>query len=202
MDDSRQTRRSAIFSHPFTGELIHQKARKLCRKPGFSRSDEEDLRQKMTLYLWTKAWLFNAERGSVEAFVTMALASWVKMEFRRRRAKKRREGYGAVSLEGTLIEHDGETVSLGAVLDERDLQRRSQRSVRSAAEMVDLSDEAGRVLAALTPSERVLVALVIERGVSGAARQRGVSRRQIQNALSRMRSRFENPDLGRPAART
>lgn len=99
--------RSDVVSHPFTAELIRQKARKLCRKPGFSRSDEEDLSQGMFLYVWERSRLFDPKRGTIQAFVITAVTSWEGMELRRRRAKKRRGGLHALSLESTMVACDG-----------------------------------------------------------------------------------------------
>ncbi|MCC7409514.1 MAG: hypothetical protein IT442_15730 [Phycisphaeraceae bacterium] len=48
----------------------------------------------------------------------------------------------------------------------------------------------------LDPDDRALLTHVAEYGVASAARERGVSRRQINNALARLRSGFEAAGLG------
>ncbi len=48
------TSRSDVVSNPFTADLIRRKAAFLSRSAGFTRSEEEDLRQEMALFLMTK----------------------------------------------------------------------------------------------------------------------------------------------------
>jgi len=150
----------------------------------------------MLLYLLEKARLFDPERGHLEAFVTTALDSWVRMHLRHRAREKRRDGFRAASLEGTIIEHDGEADTLGSVVSEADLRRRTRGSSASPLDMVDLRDEARAVLAALDPEERMLLALVAEHGPAGAARRLNLSRRKVEGTVAQMRARFEDKGLG------
>jgi len=182
--------RSDVVSHPFTADLIRRKAAFLCRGPGFSRSDEEDLRQEMALYLWTKARLFDASRGTVEAFVSSALASWVGMEVRRRKCDKRRGGFRAISLEGTLVEYDGEPDSLAGVLGEADGMRRTGRRPASVLDQVETLEAFRAVDAMLSPRERALLRDVIDHGLVGAARLRHLSRHQVARAVNGIRARL------------
>ncbi|QKK08447.1 MAG: hypothetical protein HND58_09840 [Planctomycetota bacterium] len=190
MDNSRQTSGHAIFSHPITAELIRQKARKLARKPGFSRSDEEDLSQGMYLYLWERSRLFDPKRGTIEAFVITAVTSWEGMELRRRRAKKRRDGLHALSLESTMVACDGDLDTLASVLEERDGVRLTGRDPKSLLDELVIRDEYRRVIAQLTKREQKLLRDVIELGVAGTARKRRVSRRRIDRLVAQIRERF------------
>ncbi|GJQ30462.1 MAG: hypothetical protein HBSAPP03_23460 [Phycisphaerae bacterium] len=192
--------RSTVVSHPFTSELIRRKAAHLCRRPGFSRTDEEDLRQEMSLYLWTKARLFDAQRGNIEAFVNTALTSWVAMELRRRRRIKRRDGFRAISLEGTFVECDGQLDSLASVTGEADHLRRTGRDTVNFIEHIEVLEAYRAIDAALTRRERALLRDVIDHGVAGAARIRRVSRRQIDRALAAIRNRFNPDDRAGPEA--
>lgn len=184
-----------IVTHPFTVTLIRIKAAQLCRRSDFSRTDRDDLQQEMELYLLRKAHLFDSKRGNIEAFVTTSINSWIGMTLRFRARDKRRPGLHAVSLEETEIENDEEADTLASVLDEADLHRRKQCHSISPSELLELRDCLNAVLAALSPSERALVTLVADRGVAGAARARNVSRRQIKNAMDRIRARFADEGL-------
>mgnify|MGYP000355229767 CR=1 FL=1 len=188
--------RSTIVSHPFTSELIRRKAQQLCRRSDFSRSDEDDLRQDMITYLWTKARLYDTARGSIEAFVTTAVGSWVAMELRRRRAGKRNNGINAVSLEGTLVECDGERDSLGAMLGDEDGHRRNSIDAKTLLDELDIREAFTRVSASLSAREHSLVRDVVDHGVAGAARNRRVSRRQIDRALAAIRERITGKRTG------
>jgi len=188
--------RSTIVSHPFTSDLVRRKAAQLCRRSDFSRSDEEDLRQDMALYLWAKARLFDPTRGNVEAFVTTAIGSWVGMELRRRRAGKRCNGYKTISLEGTLVACDGELDSLADMIGDADGQRRNGIEAKDLIDEIEIREAFRRVSASLSARERALLRDVIDHGVAGAARLRRVSRRQIDRALAAIRERLTGERAG------
>lgn len=188
---------SEVVSHPFTADLIRRKAAFLSRSPGFSRTDEEDLRQEMTLYLWTKARLFDAGRGTIEAFVSAALTSWVRMEVRHRKCEKRRGWFNAISLEGTFVECDGEADSLASVLGESDGTRRTGGRTSSVLDHVETLEVFRAVDAQLSPRERALLRDVIDHGLVGAARLRHLSRHQVARAVDRIRARLTDARAGR-----
>jgi hypothetical protein len=189
--------RSDVVSHPFTADLVRRKAAFLCRSAGFSRSDEEDLRQDMTLYLLTKARLFDPDRGTIEAFVTSALTSWVGMEVRRRKCDKRLGGFRAISLEGTLVECYGEPDSLAGVLGEADGVRRTGGRPASVLDQVEMREAFREVDAMLTPRELGLLRDVIDHGLVGAARLRHLSRHQVARAVENIRARLIKARAGR-----
>ncbi len=184
-----------IVSHPFTVNFIQIKARQLCRRSDFSLSDCEDLQQEMRLYLLEKAHLFDPQRGNVEAFVTTAINSWVGMHLRYRGRQLRRDSFKATSLERTRVECDGDVTSLGAVLLEEDGQRLTQAEPESPIEDMERREAVEHVMQRLSPEDRALLNHVAEHGVASAARQFNVSRRQVDNALARMRVLFEEAGL-------
>lgn len=191
-----------IVSESFTRTLIKIKAAQLCRRSDFSRSDYDDLRQGMLVYLLEKAHLFDPARGSLEAFVTNALNSWVKMELRFRSRMKRRGDLDAVSLEDTAVEFNGDADSLDAIVGEADQQRRTRSVPMSPIDLIDLGDAVRHALAQLSEEDQDLLRHVAKHGVAATAREwsrrRGadVSRRRIENAVARMRQRFEDAGLG------
>jgi len=91
---------------------------------------------------------------------------------------------------------EGESATLAALLAERDLRRRTGSSALSEAERFELREAIEHVMPRLEPDDRALLIQVVKRGVAGAARDRGVSRRQINNALARLRPLFEDAGLG------
>jgi len=193
----------SIVSEPFARTLIKVKAAQLCRRSDFSRSDYDDLRQGMVVYLLEKSHLFDPSRGTLEAFVTNALNTWVKMELRFRARTKRRGNLDALSLDTAAIEFNGETDTLDAIVGEADQQRRTHSSSTSSVEAIDLADAVDYAMSRLSDDERDLLRHVAEHGVLGAAREwsrrsgASVSRRQIEKAVARMRHRFEDAGLDR-----
>jgi len=185
-----------IVSDPFTVNFISFKARQLCRRSDFSRSDRPDLEQEMRLYLFQKAHLFDPTRGNIEAFVTNALKTWVAMELRYRKRGKRSESYRAVSLEGTPVECEGDVTCLGAVLLEEDGSRRLQVQTISPTEQFELREAINHVMVNLAPQDRELITSVVANGITATARALGVSWRQVANAMARIRCEFEKAGLG------
>ena len=183
--------RQEVVSDPFTITLIRIKARQLCRRSDFSRSDYDDLRQDMRLHLIEKAHLFDPVRGNLEAFVTNALSTWVAMRLRYRNRDKRRESYKAVSLDRTFVECDGDITTLGKVLLEEDGRRLTQTCPISAVERFELSEAIEHAMQNLEPEDRALLIQVTEHGVTGAAKSLGVSYRQVANAMKRIRGIFK-----------
>ncbi|MEW6198079.1 MAG: hypothetical protein AB1601_05365 [Planctomycetota bacterium] len=188
--------RHDIVSDPFTVTLIRIKARQLCRRSDFSRSDYDDIRQSMRLYLLEKAHLFDPVRGNLEAFVTNAINTWVGMELRYRERDKRRESYKAVSLEGTPVECDGDVTTLGQVLLEEDGRRLTQTDPQSPVEQLELREAVQHAMQNVQPEDRAILIHAAEHGVASAARAFGRSRRQVLNTLARARIHFEKAGLG------
>ncbi len=188
--------RHDVVSHPFTIDFIRIKACQLCRRTDIPCSDRDDIQQEMKLYLWKKAHLFDPDRGNIEAFVTVAVRSWIGMELRRRARLKRHPESHAMPSERTPIENDGDMTTLAAVLRETDLHRRLGISPIDDIAAFELHEAIVHALRQLTDDERALLDHVVEHGVAGTARKHDVSRRQVTNALRRMRSRFEDAGLG------
>ena len=188
--------RHDVVSDPFTVTLIRIKARQLCRRSDFSRSDYDDLRQDMRLYLLEKAHLFDPVRGNIEAFVTNAVRTWVAMRLRYRKRHKRSESYKAVSLERTTVECDGDITTLGAVLLEEDGRRLTRTYPISAVEHFELREAIEHAMRGLEPDDRALLIQVAARGITSTAKSLGVSWRQVDNAMTRIRALFEKAGLG------
>ena len=196
MDTNRSSCAQAIVSDPFTITLVRIKARQLCRRSDFSRSDYDDLRQDMRLYLLEKAHLFDPERGTLEAFVTRILRTWVAMRLRYRSRQKRCESHKVVSLERTPVEYEGGITSLGAVLLEEDGRRLTQTCPISAIEHVELREDIDQVMRSLEHDDRALLTRMAEHGVTRTAKSLGVSYRQVDNAMKRIRTQFRKAGFG------
>jgi len=185
-----------VVSSPFTVNLIRIKARQLCRRSDFSRSDFDDLQQDMRLYLLERAHLFDPDRGNLEAFVTKALGTWVAMRLRYRNREKRRESYKTVSLERTRVECDGDITALGVILLQDDGRRLSQTYTMSETERFELREAVEHAMQSLEPEDRALLTQVAEHGITSTAKSLGLSWRQVDNALKRMRAVFKKAGLG------
>ena len=185
------TSRSDIVSNSFAASLIRRKARQLCQRPGFSRSDEDDLKQGMRLYLWSASRLFDPARGNVESFIVTALRSWMDMEVRRRRAEMRFTGVEAISLDSKTVDcGDGECFPMIADITSDQADRRLGLDSRDLASDLEFREALALVHARLTQAELRFMRDVVDRGIAGAARKRRVSRRQVLARLKSIRERF------------
>lgn len=184
------TSRSDVVSHPFTADLIRRKAMFLSRSAGFARAEEEDLRQEMALFLLTKADLFDASRGSIQAFATSVVTSWIGMEVRRRKVGKRRAAKRTLSLDEEQPGNAARRSSIRDRMNEADGGRRTGTTPRTPAEEAATRDEAALIDAMLTPRERILLRDVAELGITGAAKKRRVSRWILLPRLEAIRTRI------------
>lgn len=184
-----------IAFHPFTANAIRIRARRLCRRSDVSRSDIVDIEQDLRCYLLEKSHLFDPDRATLEAFVTNVVNTWMQMRLRHQYRHKRKGAKKAISLQNTYVECDGEITSLGNVLTDADGRRITRTEPMPASEQFELREAIGHVMTTLDPDDRALLEHVVEHGATSAARQRNVSRRQILNALARLRRNFEKSGL-------
>lgn len=203
IDDESERRawRDAVVLAPFTTALIRIKASQLCRRADFSFSDGDELQQEMRRYLLRKVHLFDASRGaSLGTFVAHAIDSWVRMLLRERQCEKRRPGIDAVSLDNESSTDDAKSTSspnsMSAKLTDADRDRRLGRGSEDYKAAHDRADAMAYVMRHLSDDQRELVAMVIRYSKAGAAKRRGVSRRQIDKALAAMRPLFERAGFG------
>lgn len=177
--------------------VIKSKARQLCRRSGFSRSDEDDLVQELTLRLLEKEHLYDPARGAtLDTFADRVITSAVKMILRDRQRLKRAAGFTAVSLESTTVIVDGRPVYLTEAIGDADLERVTLNP-RS-----DLSDEdraiVREVVESLPPEMREVARRMLDEGnVSAIARDRGSSRRKVYSALLRALPHFSKAGFGK-----
>lgn len=188
--------RHPIVSNPYAQSLIRIKARQLCRRADFSRSDLEDLHQQMRWHLLKVGHQFDPERASAETFIAHAVESCVRMILRDRWRDKRKIDRSIVSLERTEIAGEDQNVPLWSVLRDEDQARRTGNVAHDPIEAIDLREAFAHAFGGLSSKQREVVTQVVQYGKSGAARLRGTSRRQIDNLLQAMREVFIDAGLG------
>lgn len=191
--DSAPARDAALSA--YAQSLIKFKARQLSRKPGFSRSDEEDVAQELTARLLAQAPLYDPKRASANTFAERVIKSAVAMLLRDRRRLKRAAGFTAQSLEQTYVAQDHGIASLREMLRPSDLCRRT-----GAGEVDDRRAEAIALVVdafrSLPPDLQDICRRLTDGTPAGTARDLRISRRQVQNAIERVRRHFEAADLG------
>ncbi len=185
-----------LLSTPYAKSLIKIKARQLCRRADFSSSDTEDLHQQMRHYLLKVAHYFDPDRACLETFVARALDSAVAMILRDRRRVKRRLDLECISLEGSLCAMEEDPTCLWSLLSPDDQTRRTGNAPQDPLEEMEREEAFAHAMSRLHDDDRAIAELVGLYGKAGAARRYGVSRRQVDHALRRMRRHFEAAGLG------
>lgn len=176
--------------------LIRVKARQIIRRSGFSRSDQDDVEQELVIHLLSQARRFDPTRASVNTFVARVVDSGVAMLLRKRRRQKRAPGLSAQSLEMLVGDSSGKTQLLGATLTDEDRDRRlGQQSLSDLARYVD-GEAFNFAVRALAPELQEMFRRVMARSPAAAARNLGISRRQVTAALVAVRQHFERAGFG------
>lgn len=181
-----------VFS-PYVQNLIKHKARQVCRKTGFARSDQEDLEQELKLGLLGKVHLYDPARGaSFDTFADRVVVSLVKMILRERYALKRGGRRSDLSLDETIATTDkGTRITRGETLSEADRDRRIGGSARAPLEE-DETREAVRHALSTLPPFMAEVARMLQRGsIAEVAHDLGIPRSRVYAAIALIRVRLE-----------
>ena len=186
--------RDAVLT-AYAQSLIRFKAKQLSRKVGFSRSDEEDLSQELTKHLLARAHRFDPKRASANTFAERVIRTAVAMLLRDRRRQKRAAGFIAQSIEGSSAPSDEGVASLRDTLTEADLGRRIGTSA-SDPERAELIAAVAQAFQSLPAEDREVCRRLMEGTEASVAREMAISRRQVRNAIERIRRRFQAAGLG------
>lgn len=165
-----------MFAESFAGE----KARQIIGKAGLRRSDLEDVRQQLLLYVVSHLPGYDPRRGTPEAHVTMLLTTAVAMLLRERRAQKRGGGRSPAPLDELTHNErpDGECLST------TDAGRRLGCESGDVLETADLRFDLGDAVASVPLRLRsVVYLLACGETVASIARLPGRSRRRVYNDI-------------------
>jgi RNA polymerase sigma-70 factor (ECF subfamily) len=181
---------------PYAKSLIAFKAKQLCRKPGFSRSDEEDLVQDLTLCLLEKGDRYDPSRGaSVDTFANRVVISKVKMILRERRRTKRAAGFKAVSLDCDRGQGTEGAAPLSQLLGGEDRARRGTSGPPDPLSALERREAVDAALASLPPDLAAVAERLRVGSANAAAAELGLSWRRTDAAVTELRRRFEAAGL-------
>lgn len=177
--------------------LIRVKARQLVRRPGFSRSDQDDIEQDLFLHVLNKVHQFDPTRSSLNTFVDRVVNSAAAMLVRERGRNKRspREGIEIRSLEMKIEQPEGPPVPVWASISIADVQRRTGGASLSDAELYELVEGVTSAIAGLPPERQQVCRSLSERNRSETERELRLSRRSMKSAMDRIRHHFTRAGL-------
>ncbi len=182
---------SALFTE-YAKACVRVKARQLSQRSEFRRSDEDDLQQTLWLTLLREARRFDPQRASANTFVDRVVNTAAGMIVRHPYRQKRAAGRKALSLERTKLATGGEVKKpLTHLISDADLSRRT--GVTRSDETACHDDAKAFIHAAdaMPDDVRDVCRHVMGGSISSAARELGMSRRQIREALQAARPYFE-----------
>jgi DNA-directed RNA polymerase specialized sigma24 family protein len=170
-------------NYPIEPEIVRDmsrvKARSLVGHALFTHQDREDLEQELFCRVWRRAHRYDANRGTVTAFVAAVVDREARELLRERRALKRGLGRTA-SFNHPSIETEGLAFAVWDDGPER---------------AVDTSD-VNAVLATLTPEQRAVAEDLKTKTVGEAARDRGDARSTLMRKVDVLKRRFLEAGFG------
>jgi len=185
-----EAHRSRVLDE-YPQQLIKFKARQLCRRSDFSRSDEDDLIQDLTACLLAKESLYDPARGKWSTFCDRVVRTAVAAILRDRRRLKRGGGQHIQSLDQIVGSGPDGPHSLSEAINSDDRARRVGQTAAAEQDSVELSIDVAEVVAALPPYLQDLCRRLTDGPEASVARDLGVSRRTIRNGKARILERFK-----------
>ena len=178
--------------------LIRVKAKQLVRRPGFCRSDQDDIEQDLALHLLSQAQHFDPDRASLNTFIDRVVNSAVAMLVRERgRIKRRPAGDVEVqSLEEKVEQPDGPPEPLARLIDRLDLHRRLGIVSLTDAELFELVEDISHLINALPPQLQAVCRARMERNRSETEHDLDHSRRSLNAAMDVIRQHFDQVGFG------
>jgi len=187
--------REALTSGPIKS-LLKRKARQVISRPGLTPSDQPDVQQELAMHVLRVAHHFNPARGGVTTFIAKVTDSAAGMIRRRRRRQKRGAGVSVISLERTHVRHrDRKDTPLSQVVGEPDLRRRCGGRATDEQRKAELAVDLANAMEGLTPLQREIALRLASVSEAVAARELGISRRQVRNAVLAIRRHFHRAGL-------
>jgi RNA polymerase sigma factor (sigma-70 family) len=186
---------SAVFTE-YAKLCVRVKARQLSRRSEFRRSDVDDLEQELWLRLLKEAPRFDVGRGSLNTFIDRVVNTAGGMIVRHPYRQKRAAGQKALSLEGTKVSFGDAKKPLVQLLTEADMARRTATMVADKIARRQDAEAIAYALGAMPDEVRNVCRQVMGGSISSAARDLGVSRHQIREALQAARPYFERAGFG------
>lgn len=175
----------------YARSLIAFKARKLSKLAG---ADEDDIAQELMTCLFRKSHLFDPRRASPNTFAAIVIESAVAMWLRGRRALKRAAELSAQSIDRDLIQEGRDLVDVDDLLT-TDLGGRSEPHVSDRIADTERLAAVIDAYQALPPALQDVAFRLTTDKVFSIAKKLGISRRQIGNAVARIREHFADAGL-------
>lgn len=179
---------------PATLKFIRHKARQLARRPGFTKSDGDDVAQELILQLVRALPRFDPKRGTLEAFVKTVVERYAATLVQHCQAECR-DPEKHDSLNQLTTDESGHLRDLGDTLPEEARRHRLAITARPTDEQRDLVIDVAGVLDRLPTDLRDLAEHLRNKSISEIARETGIPRTTLNDARRRLREFFVEAGL-------
>ena len=180
----------------YAANLIHYKARQLCRQPGFSQEDQPDIEQELMFELMKRLPEYDPSRATHNAFVTWVVLQKIADLIEAQLTQKRDPRVLIASLNDLVsTDEEGWFEERWATVDIEEYLHVTNSTNRSTEERIDLDIDLDRAMANLPKELRRLCDLLAENSIAEVARKLGIARSTLYSAIYKLRKVFEKAGL-------
>ena len=184
------TNKKQVTLTKYTMTLVQCKARQLVGKAGYTQDDLVDIEQDLIKSLLACMPQFDSAKATLNTFADRVVGSRIVDLLRRRNAEIRNRGREAFSLNEEIETEDG-SVEIIETVSQDEIDLRTGRYNRPAAERAHLQIDLNAVVAGLSPELRQVADMLRTASVAEVARELGIPRRTFREKhLAQLREVF------------
>lgn len=174
--------------------IVKRKVRQIVGRAGYTRQDKEDLEQELLTRLLQGLRSFDPDVAHRKSFVTAIVERAVATILRDAEAQKR-DHRRISSLQRLVDLTDEGPTELAETIGDREYNGRRCRDPRSDEDLAQLVTDLAEVIDSMPGELRDLAERMKTQSISAIAREIGVPRTTLNDAVRRLRQRFEQAGL-------
>ena len=174
--------------------IVKRKVRQIVGRAGYTRQDKEDLEQELLTRLLQGLRSFDPDVAHRKSFVTAIVERAVATILRDAEAQKR-DHRRISSLQRLVDLTDEGPTELAETIGDREYNGRRCRDPRSDEDLAQLVTDLAEVIDSMPGELRDLAKRMKTQSISAIAREIGVPRTTLNDAVRRLRQRFEQAGL-------
>lgn len=174
--------------------LIARKAARMCRQPGFSPSDVDDIAQELHIKVLQSVEQHDPSKGAEAPLVVASVERRAANLVRDRNATCRQPAR-QMSLSLTVKSGEHEISVLAAEIGPKDLEARTGVRVRSETDTTSLRQDVEECVQKLDAEHQPIVRALMQFPLAEAARRLNIPRTTLQRRLATIREVFEQSEM-------
>ena len=179
-----------------TAAIIRRKARQIVLRTELPISDQEDIEQDLSMYLWRKVSVFDPNKGPWLAFVTTLVSHEATKLLRMHRAQKRGNG-SVTSLPSGATANDQSAEPLCHETTQDGVDARTGHVRVNDQSHIELSIDIKTITESLSPEWQLMLSIRSIKPMSEVSRDMTVPRSTLNARMTQIRRRFESAGLNR-----